>query len=165
MLKWTLIVFFNFILATLAFGFESDSTQIESDTVCWNDSVVSFAQDHLGTPYKYGGTSPSGFDCSGFVQYVFDHFDTDLPRTSSSYHHLNDTVPLEQVQVGDILVFTGTDPSIRKPGHLGIVTKITENEIIFIHSSSSKKHPGVVESKLYTTGYRKRYIKTLRLLS
>ncbi|MDX1446316.1 C40 family peptidase [Lishizhenia sp.] len=143
---------------------EPDSTAFLGDSVCWNDSIVNFALKYLGTPYKYGGTNPKGFDCSRFVYFVFKNFECKLPRTSSSYHPFEDTIPLNEIQIGDILVFTGTNAAIRKPGHLGIVTNITENEIIFIHSSSSKKHSGVVESKLYTTGYRKRYIKTLRIL-
>ncbi|SFT72954.1 Cell wall-associated hydrolase, NlpC family [Lishizhenia tianjinensis] len=161
-----IVAFIGLLALYQARAFEptADSSAQTLDTVCWNDSLVRFAQNHLGTPYVYGGSSPKGFDCSGFVRYVFQQYNCTVPRSSSSYHSFNDTIPLKEIQVGDILVFTGTNAAIRKPGHLGIVTNITENEIIFIHSSSSKKHSGVVESKLYTTGYRKRYIKTLRLL-
>ena len=139
---------------------KKDSVQVNA---CWNDTIVSLAKKQLGTPYKWGGTNPKGFDCSGLIYFVFKKINFTVPRSSSSYQSIKDTVSIKEVQVGDILVFTGTNPKNRKPGHLGIVTSIEENEIIFIHSSSSKKHSGVVESKLYSTGYKKRYIKTIRV--
>ena len=159
-----LIVLFFVIMSSCsiqAFAQEKkDSVQINT---CWNDTIVSLAKKQLGTPYKWGGTNPKGFDCSGLIYFVFKKINFTVPRSSSSYQSIKDTVSLKEVQVGDILVFTGTNPKNRKPGHLGIVTSIEENEIIFIHSSSSKKHSGVVESKLYSTGYKKRYIKTIRV--
>ncbi len=77
-------------------------------------SVISIAKQYLGVPYKWGGSSPSGFDCSGFTSYVFKKVGISLPRTSSSQQNFGTKVSLSNVQPGD-LVFQG------KPAyHVGI---------------------------------------------
>lgn len=75
--------------------------------------VVSYAMKFLGTPYVWGGTSPSGFDCSGFVQYVYSHCGVGLPRTSESQMGQGNSVPRDQLQPGDLVFF-------RSGGHVGI---------------------------------------------
>jgi len=77
-------------------------------------SVISIAKQYLGVPYKWGGSSPSGFDCSGFTSYVYKKVGISLPRTSSSQQNFGTKVSLSNVQPGD-LVFQG------KPAyHVGI---------------------------------------------
>lgn len=80
-----------------------------------SSSIVSYALTFLGTPYKWGGTTPSGFDCSGFTQYVFKHFGINLSRTT--YTQINDGyyVPKSELKPGD-LVFYGSG----SPTHVGI---------------------------------------------
>lgn len=79
-------------------------------------SIVAYAQNFLGTPYVWGGTSPSGFDCSGFVQYVFNHFGISLSRTTYSQVNQGQAVSPSALQPGD-LVFFGPASS---PYHVGI---------------------------------------------
>lgn len=81
------------------------------------NNVIAYASNFLGTPYLWGGTSPStGFDCSGFTQYVYAHFGISLGRTT--YNQINDgyEVSRDQLQAGDLVFFgKGGDPT-----HMGI---------------------------------------------
>ncbi|MDF2884542.1 MAG: hydrolase [Clostridiaceae bacterium] len=81
-----------------------------------SNSVIAYASNFLGTPYLWGGTTPAGFDCSGFTQYVYRHFGIELGRTT--YDQINNgySVPRDQLQPGD-LVFYGQGGS---PTHMGI---------------------------------------------
>ncbi|MDR7210632.1 NlpC/P60 family protein [Flavobacterium piscis] len=66
-----------------------EKTQTETD----RDSIINYAQQYLGTPYLYAGNDPyKGFDCSGFVSYVFHHFDINLPRSSSGYKNIRSDI-------------------------------------------------------------------------
>ena len=109
------------------------------------ESIVNDAKHYIGVKYKYGGTSPKGFDCSGFVQYIYAKNGISLPRTVSQMEHsLRKT---RNPKKGDLVVF-------HNPKHVGIY--IGNNK--FIHSSSSR---GVIISKLSEKWYRKRFNKFL----
>lgn len=73
-------------------------------------TVVEFAKSLIGTPYVYGGTTPSGFDCSGFVQYVYNHFGVSLPRTTTQQENCGTQISVDQAQPGD-LYFWGSKGS------------------------------------------------------
>ena len=66
------------------------------------NNVVSYAESFIGVPYVYGGTTPSGFDCSGFVQYVYNHFGVSLPRTTTQQENYGTQIPVSQAQPGDL---------------------------------------------------------------
>ena len=124
--------------------------------------LVSFAQTLIGTPYVYGSTDPKvGFDCSGFITYVFNHFGVSVPRSSIEFTHVGKPVSLEEAKVGDIVLFTGTDSADKFVGHMGIVTENQGGNVQFIHSTSGKAH-GVTITPLETY-YKKRYVKTIRV--
>ncbi len=65
--------------------------------------LISYAKTFLGVPYVWGGTSPSGFDCSGFVQYVYGHFGITLPRTSLEQSSTGTPVSVDQIAPGDLI--------------------------------------------------------------
>lgn len=73
-------------------------------------TVVEFAQSLIGTPYVYGGTTPNGFDCSGFVQYVYSHFGVSLPRTTTQQENCGTQISVSEAQPGD-LYFWGSKGS------------------------------------------------------
>ncbi len=92
--------------------------------------IVEIAQKYLGTPYKYGGNSPSGFDCSGFTSYVYKRAGYKLPRaTTAQYSKLD---PLRVPKVGDLVFFR---TSGNKVSHVGIYV----GNYRFIHAPSSGK--------------------------
>lgn len=125
--------------------------------------LVSFAQTLLGIPYKYGGSNPKlGFDCSGFVNYVFKNFHFPVPRSSSAFSKHGERILLEKASLGDIILFRGTNPKTKSIGHIGIIISKTGEPIRFIHASSGKTQ--CVTETLLDARYQKRFIKVIRLL-
>ncbi len=126
------------------------------------DSLVVFAKKYLGVPYVAAGKSPEGFDCSGFVYYVFHHFNVDVPRSTIDFENFGTDIPIDQVRKGDLILFLSpTRPVI---GHMGIVVRPDGMNSDFIHSTSGKQMSVVVTS-LSTPGYTKRFVKAIRVLS
>jgi peptidoglycan DL-endopeptidase CwlO len=83
--------------------------------------VVAEAERFEGTPYVWGGTSPSGFDCSGLVQYAYGQLGVSLPRTSEEQADVGTAVDsLSAAQPGDLVFFAGSDGTASSPGHVGI---------------------------------------------
>jgi cell wall-associated NlpC family hydrolase len=130
------------------------------------DSLVRFALAQRGTAYCYAGTSPAtGFDCSGFVRYVFSHFGYDVPHSTALLIDAGRPVARTQAQPGDIVVFTGTAPGSTTPGHAGIViSTLGEVPLRFVHSSSAKKESGVKISQVEGSGYETRFLGVRRVL-
>lgn len=126
------------------------------------EAVVSFAQTLKGVPYKYASTDPAkGFDCSGFITYVFNHFKISVPRSSVDFTHVGKEVPAATAKPGDLILFTGTDSTVRVVGHMGIVTTNTGNNMEFIHSTSGKAY-GVTTTPL-SDYYMTRFVKVIRI--
>ena len=94
--------------------------------------ILSKAQSYLGTPYAYGGASPSGFDCSGFVYYVYGTFGISVGRTPAAQASAGTQVDKASLQVGDIVLFAGTGGS--GITHAGIYAGNGQ----FIHSPNSR---------------------------
>jgi len=69
------------------------------------DTIINYAKSFIGVPYVYGGTSPRGFDCSGYVQYVFKHYGINLPRTADAQYYAGTRVSIQDARPGDIVAF------------------------------------------------------------
>ena len=123
---------------------------------------VSYAKKFLGTPYKYGSSNPkNGFDCSGFISHVFSHFNVKAPRSSVDFTNEGTTIDIRNAKPGEIILFTGSDNSSGRVGHMGIITSGGSSPQ-FIHSASGK-NIGVILSNV--TGYYKtHFVKVIRLL-
>ncbi|HEY0679579.1 MAG TPA: C40 family peptidase [Chitinophagaceae bacterium] len=126
------------------------------------EAVISFAHTLKGVPYRYASTDPNyGFDCSGFITYVFNHFKIKVPRSSVDFTHVGREVPLHESKPGDLILFTGTDSTIRVVGHMGIITTSMQGNIEFIHSTSGKAY-GVTTTPL-NKYYMSRFVKVIRI--
>jgi cell wall-associated NlpC family hydrolase len=124
--------------------------------------VVDYAKTLIGVPYKYASTDPQqGFDCSGFITYVFNHFNINVPRSSVDFTNIPHEVSLIDAKPGDLILFTGTDSTIRRVGHMGIVVFTNKNELLFIHSNSGKAH--AVTITLMNDYYKGRFMKVIRV--
>jgi len=121
--------------------------------------VISTARSFTGTPYRWGGTTRVGMDCSGLLCTSFQSIDVKLPRTSQEQSNFGNDVRIRDIQEGD-LVFFGANKNSREITHVGMVTEvISDEEVKFIHASSSL---GVIENNLFSPYYQKIFIKAVR---
>jgi len=119
-------------------------------------SILNTAMQHLGTPYRYGGSAPGGFDCSGFVKYVYSQNGYNLNRTAASQYSQGTPVSKAELQLGDLVFFCCGSSSI---DHVGIY--IGNNE--FIHSSSPRSG-GVIITNLGESYYLNSYAGAARIV-
>jgi len=124
--------------------------------------LISYAETLKGIPYLYGSTDPAkGFDCSGYITYVFNHFNVAVPRQSVGFTYVNRGINIKDAKTGDLILFTGTDSTVKVVGHMGILKVRAGEEITFLHSTSGKDY-GVTETPL-NAYYQGRYLRTIRI--
>ncbi|QQV02286.1 MULTISPECIES: C40 family peptidase [Chryseobacterium] len=124
------------------------------------DNILAEASTYLGTPYRYGGTTRSGIDCSAFVLSVFGAAaGLSLPRVAASQAQEGESVDKENLQKGDLIFFSHG----RRISHVGIVEEVTEDgEIKFIHAATSK---GVMISSLNDSYWGPKYRFAKRVIN
>ena len=125
------------------------------------DSIVEYGMELLGTPYVTAGNGEEGFDCSGYVYFVFQHFDIPVPRSSADFENFGKEISIEEVQKGDLLLFLS--PTRNAIGHIGIVSDANGRESEFIHATSGREMK-VIISNFSNKGYTKRFVKAIRVL-
>ncbi len=128
---------------------EEKSSSSKSSSKVTGSDVIAYAKKYLGYKYVYGGTSPSGFDCSGFTQYVYKHFGYSISRTSSAQRSNGKAVSKANLQAGDIVCFSG---------HVGLY--VGGNK--FIHAENPST--GVRISSLSQASYKRSYITARRII-
>ncbi len=124
------------------------------------DGLIQKARSYYGVPYRTGGTTQSGMDCSGFLQTTFKAIGIELPRVSRDQAQVGAAVSKNQLKEGDLIFFaTGTPGRIN---HVGMVTNSSNpDDVKFIHASSSR---GVMETTLGLGYWQKAYIQAKRLV-
>jgi cell wall-associated NlpC family hydrolase len=98
------------------------------------DSLILFGKQYLGLAYRYGGTTPAGFDCSGYVSFLFGHFGYSLPTSSSAMATVGEEVDYADVRKGDILLFKGRSTSSPRVGHVAVVIAKDSLGVQMMHS-------------------------------
>ena len=119
------------------------------------EDIIAHSYTYLGTPYRYGGTSYSGIDCSGFTMKVFAQFGIHLPHGASDQYALSTPVTTEERAPGDLVFFNTSGRGI---GHVGIYLGGGQ----FIHASTSR---GVIISSLYESYYARTYLFAGRIIN
>jgi cell wall-associated NlpC family hydrolase len=120
-----------------------------------SEQIILTANKYLGVPYVWGGSTPNGFDCSGYTQYVFNAHHISIPRTTDTQYAVGTYVEQSQLKPGDLVFFANT----YREGisHVGIYLGDGQ----FIHASSSK---GVTISQMDNPYYASRYYGARRIL-
>lgn len=140
-------------LTRLNAGLAADSVSIS------RDSIVLFAKNYLGLPYRYASRSPArgGFDCSGFTMFVFKKFGIHLSPSSSAQSLQGDKILLKNAIPGDLVFFRRTKRG--RVFHVALVSKVAKDSIFIIHSTT---HGGLRIDNLATSHYWRSKYKSVR---
>ncbi len=124
--------------------------------------VIQTAHYYDGAPYKIGGESKSGIDCSGLVMVSYKKAGIALPRTSMEQSKVGKEIKLTEAKAGDLVFFRFRKVNKNPVNHVGIISKKEPSGIIyFIHASNSL---GVTESSLSESYYHESFVKVMRVL-
>ncbi|WP_373495899.1 C40 family peptidase [Aquiflexum sp.] len=145
------------VIIPIFFSSCSSTKKIRNQNI---NKVLDTARSYRGTPYRFGGTTRSGIDCSALIYYSFQPAGINMPRTSEAQSKMGKKVNGKSLSKGD-LVFFSTGKSPRKVSHAGIVTDTSRGRIIFIHSSTSL---GVTEDNLDNSYWSKAFRFGRRIL-
>ncbi|SFD38054.1 Cell wall-associated hydrolase, NlpC family [Algibacter lectus] len=124
------------------------------------DNIIEYAESFEGVRYKWGGTTKAGMDCSGLIYESFRAYDVNLPRISRDMAKRGDKINLKDVHKGDLLFFK-TGNRRNAINHVGLIVSIENNDIEFIHATSSK---GVMTSWINETYWHKAFYEARRIL-
>ncbi len=127
-------IFGNYVNVTPEEAAIAEKEAAEDFSKAAGENILEYAKNFIGTPYVYGGSTPSGFDCSGFVKYVYAYFGVSLPRTSYAQMQSGYPVSTASLQVGDLLFFRGG-------GHVGIYA----GNNTYIHAPQSGRSVSIDE--------------------
>ncbi|WP_329805614.1 LysM peptidoglycan-binding domain-containing protein [Flavobacterium facile] len=135
------------------------SQPISTEGLSKIESVIAIASHNIGTKYRSGGTNSDGFDCSGLMFSSFKAIDFTLPRSSNEQASVGVKIDKISAQKGDLIFFaTGGSSRIN---HVGLITEVSENDIKFVHSSTSS---GVIISSVTEEYYDKRFVQINRVI-
>lgn len=172
-----LLTFLCFLILSLKVGFFSVAAQdysVVPDSVSKvnlladsivkinPDSLLYFARLHLGIPYKLFGKNSKGFDCSGFVHYIYKKFDIHIPYSCPGISaYCSKKIKKTDVQKGDLLFFKGSNIKSKAIGHVAIVYSVEDGKIKMIHSC---RRGVILETLNESPYYKARYLFAKRIL-
>lgn len=126
------------------------------------DSIINYGRRFIGTPYRYGGTTPGGFDCSGFTMFIFGKYGHILPHKGTLQYQATVPIRTENAVRGDLIYFEGRSHN-KSIGHVGVITeKLPDGSFNFLHSSTSR---GVIISSTKEDYYARRFLKVSRVVA
>ncbi len=135
-------------------NFAEDRTEIASNEPTWFSRIVDTATEYMGVPYRFGGTTLAGIDCSAYVQMIYRYFSIELPRTAREQFKAGVKVSKKELMIGDLIFFR---TYAKFPSHVGIYIGGGK----MIHASSREKK--VTVTNINEPYYVKRYIGAVRL--
>ncbi|WP_239617777.1 C40 family peptidase [Cohnella mopanensis] len=144
------------LTVTGLFGSMIASTSQTSAATPESLNLIAFGKEHVGTPYQFGAEAgvTYAFDCSSYVQYIFDQFGVSLPRTSVSQAYIGEKVDKGMLSVGDLVFFRTGGGGI---SHVAIYAGSGK----ILHASSSQ---GVTVSNMNSSYWTKNYVTARRVL-
>ena len=132
---------------------KNSSTTFNQDDL---DQLFKKGFSYLGVPYRLGGTDSNGLDCSGLLFTMYESSFFQIPRTTSQQLEFGLPVSIDQIQLGDWVFFSNQSGIIN---HVGIVSNIKKDSILFLHASTSK---GVIEDELMRGYWYNSFVKAIR---
>ncbi|CAM1352364.1 MULTISPECIES: C40 family peptidase [Tenacibaculum] len=163
-MKQRVVLLISIITFIMYCFFKTEKKQSGNKTpplISLTDKVISIANSYNGVPYKPGGTTSKGMDCSGLVQTSFKQINVLLPRSSSSMSNKGKKISTDKIKLGDLLFFN-INRLKGKINHVGLVTNIDNHNIYFIHSTTSK---GVITNSLNDPYWKTAFVKAKRVLN
>ena len=131
-----------------------DMPEVSRGSSVLSRRIIQTSMQYMGVPYVFGGSTPSGFDCSGYVQYVFAQAGISIPRTADYQYYAGTPISTSELRPGDCVFFSTYLPG---PSHVGIYI----GDGNFIHASSSR---GVTIASLSGSYYAATFIGARRLM-
>jgi cell wall-associated NlpC family hydrolase len=156
--KWILVLGIC-LLSPSIFAQKARVDSTKTTTIA--SDLLTFAQKHLHYRYRSGGTSPKGFDCSGFVRYCFSKFGTILPHSSAAQISHGVEIALGEAKAGDLIFFKGSNSKSTRIGHVGLIVAVGQDYVKFIHSAWKG---GIRYDFLHADYYQKRYVGVRRVI-
>lgn len=141
-------------------GTTTQTASLSPKAITLRNRIVLYSRGFLGTRYVYGGSTPSGFDCSGFTSYVYKNFGIDLNRASVDQAKQGVYTARNKLQPGDLVFFDTNGGSKKVVNHVGMYV----GDGKFIHASSSTSGKVVKISSLNEDFYNKSYVTGRRIL-
>lgn len=138
---------------------DEDIVVTSDDTPYLTEQLINNAMDYLGSPYRGGGTSRNGFDCSGLMFTTFKTFDIILPRSSHEMARIGRVLDRNEYRRGDLIFFRTNGR--RTINHVGMITEVSSDEIKFVHSSTQL---GVVVSSTKEPYYQRTFAQVNRVI-
>lgn len=156
--KWILVLGIC-LLSPCVFAQKPTSDSTKATPIA--DDILTFAKKHLSYRYRSGGSSPKGFDCSGFIRYCFSKFGTLLPHSSAAQISHGIEIALGEAKAGDLIFFKGSNSKSTRIGHVGLIVAVGEGYVKFIHSAWKG---GIRYDFLHADYYKKRYVGVRRVV-
>jgi cell wall-associated NlpC family hydrolase len=142
------------VVAMMKYGDSVDAIASSAEPTL-ADKIIRTAKKYLGVPYLYGGEDPTGFDCSGYMQYAFSAHGVTIPRTSGSQSQYGNAVSRSDLEPGDLLFFDTTGNG--QVNHVGLYI----GDGYFIHASTKR---GMEIADLYDGYWLYHYLNARRVL-